>query len=184
MKQEETEVSEGQSQATQTFAPALPTPTPHHSDDEENPCYSLRPGSSPQVPSSGSHCGLWKGGPLCWAKGKVTFKPCCESLANTFPTLSPLHTPSVGNKDQRKAWSLTWGGALVTPADMEEPNLDILGCRQSWMLQERQGDGGSELAGRRGKHTTGSISQHQDTTAAADHCLTMTQALLTPDLPF
>lgn len=37
---------------TQTFAPALPTParTPHHSDNEENPCYSLRPRSSPSRP--------------------------------------------------------------------------------------------------------------------------------------
>lgn len=45
------------------------------------------------------------------------------------------------------------GDALVTPADMEESKLDILGCRQSWMLQEGKGELGTELAGRRGKHT-------------------------------
>lgn len=45
---------------------------------------------------------------------------------------------------QRTAWDnlgMLW-------AVLEEPRLDILGCRQTWLLRERRG----ELAGRRGKH--------------------------------
>lgn len=155
---EEPKIGQGQSQAGADLCRSLTYPCPHPSPlcDEVNPCYGLRPGSSPQVLSSGSHCGLQKWGPQCWAKVRVTFKPSCVSLANLFPTLS-LHAPSVGYKGQchRGKPQANMGNALVTAVDMEESNLDTVGRGQSWMLKRRKVNGGvSQLTGRE-THLTG-----------------------------